>query len=74
MECTTINTSDGPVYIGKNAKIMEGSHIRGPFALCESAEIKMGAKIYGPTTIGPWCKVGGEINNSIFFAYSKQSS
>jgi UDP-N-acetylglucosamine diphosphorylase/glucosamine-1-phosphate N-acetyltransferase len=73
VECTTINTSDGPVYIGKNAKIMEGSHIRGPFALCESAEIKMGAKIYGPTTIGPWCKVGGEINNSIFFAYSNKA-
>ncbi|MDD3688046.1 MAG: putative sugar nucleotidyl transferase, partial [Bacteroidales bacterium] len=53
VECVTINTNDGPVYIGKNAKIMEGTHIRGPFAICENSEIKMGAKIYGPTTIGP---------------------
>lgn len=73
VECTTINTNDGPVYIGKNAKIMEGSHIRGPFAICEHAEIKMGSKIYGPTTIGPNCKVGGEINNSVFFANSNKA-
>jgi UDP-N-acetylglucosamine diphosphorylase/glucosamine-1-phosphate N-acetyltransferase len=73
VECVTINTNDGPVYIGKNAKIMEGSHIRGPFAICENSEIKMGAKIYGPTTIGPGCKVGGEINNSVFFAYSNKA-
>jgi UDP-N-acetylglucosamine diphosphorylase/glucosamine-1-phosphate N-acetyltransferase len=73
VECVTINTNDGPVYIGKNAKIMEGSHIRGPFALCENAEIKMGSKIYGPTTIGPNCKVGGEINNSVFFANSNKA-
>ena len=73
VECATINTNDGPVYIGKNAKIMEGSHIRGPFAICENAEIKMGSKIYGPTTIGPNCKVGGEINNSVFFANSNKA-
>ncbi len=72
-ECATINTSAGPVYIGKNAKIMEGSHIRGPFALCENSEVKMGSKIYGPTTIGPNCKVGGEINNSVFFAFSNKA-
>ncbi len=73
VECATINTNDGPVYIGKDAKIMEGSHIRGPFAICEHSEIKMGAKIYGPTTIGPWCKVGGEINNSVFFGYANKA-
>jgi UDP-N-acetylglucosamine diphosphorylase/glucosamine-1-phosphate N-acetyltransferase len=73
VECTTINSNDGPVYLGRNTKIMEGSHIRGPFALCENSEIKMGAKIYGPTTIGPGCKVGGEINNSVFFAYSNKA-
>ncbi|HNQ67036.1 MAG TPA: putative sugar nucleotidyl transferase [Bacteroidales bacterium] len=73
IECTTINTSDGPVYIGDNVKIMEGANIRGPFAICENAEVKMGAKIYGPTTIGPYCKVGGEINNSVFFSYSNKA-
>ncbi len=73
IECATINTQNGPVYIGKNAKIMEGSHIRGPFAICENSELKMGAKIYGPTTIGPGCKVGGEINNSVFFAFSNKA-
>jgi UDP-N-acetylglucosamine diphosphorylase/glucosamine-1-phosphate N-acetyltransferase len=73
VECVTINTNDGPVYIGKNAKIMEGTHIRGPFAICENSEIKMGAKIYGPTTIGPGCKVGGEINNSVFFSHSNKA-
>jgi len=73
IECATINTTDGPVYIGKNAKVLEGAHIRGPFALCENSEVKMGAKIYGPTTIGPGCKVGGEINNSVFFAYSNKA-
>lgn len=73
VECASINTNDGPVYIGKNAKIMEGSHIRGAFAICENSELKMGAKIYGPTTIGPNCKVGGEINNSVFFAHSNKA-
>jgi UDP-N-acetylglucosamine diphosphorylase/glucosamine-1-phosphate N-acetyltransferase len=73
VECCTINTNDGPVYIGKDVKIMEGSHIRGPFAACNNAEIKMASKIYGPTTIGPYCKVGGEINNSVFFAFSNKA-
>lgn len=73
VECTTINTNDGPVYIGKDSKIMEGSHIRGPFAICEHSEIKMGAKIYGSTTIGPWCKVGGEINNTVFFGFANKA-
>lgn len=73
VECAGLNTKAGPIYIGKDAEVMEGSHIRGPFALCEHAEIKMGAKIYGATTIGPWCKVGGEVNNSVFFGYSNKT-
>ena len=69
---SSLNASDGPIYIGKNAQIMEGSLIRGPFALCEEAVVKMGAKIYGTTTIGPYCKVGGEINNSVLFGFSNK--
>jgi UDP-N-acetylglucosamine diphosphorylase/glucosamine-1-phosphate N-acetyltransferase len=72
LEFTTLNASTGPIYIGKNSEIMEGSIIRGPLALCESAGIKLGAKIYGPTTIGPYSKVGGEVNNSVLFAYSNK--
>lgn len=72
VEMATINASSGPVYIGKNAEIMEGSIIRGPFALCEGATVKMGAKIYGPTTAGPYCKLGGEVTNSILFGYSNK--
>ena len=70
---SVINAETGPVYIGKNAEVMEGSLIRGPFALCESATLKMGGKIYGATTIGPHCKVGGEINNSVFFGFSNKA-
>ena len=73
MECCIINTNNGPVYIGKNALIMEGSMIRGGFAACEGAVLKMGAKIYGPTTAGPYCRLGGEINNSVFLANSNKS-
>ena len=68
-----INSSTGPVYIGKNAEIMEGSLIRGPFALGEHGVLKMGAKIYGATTIGPYCKVGGEVSNSVIFGYSNKA-
>lgn len=68
----SLNASDGPIYIGANTEIMEGSLIRGPFALCEGAIVKMGAKIYTGTTIGPYCKVGGEVNNSVMFAYSNK--
>ena len=67
-----INATTGPVYIGKGAEIMEGSIIRGPFAVCAGGGVKMGAKIYGATTIGPGCKVGGEINNTVFFANSNK--
>lgn len=73
VEFSILNSSNGPIYIGKDAEIMEGSLIRGPFALCEHAVVKMGAKIYGPTTIGPYSKVGGEINNSVIFGYSNKA-
>ena len=68
-----LNASDGPIYIGKNAEIQEGSLIRGPFALCEGSRVKMGTKIYGATTIGPYCLAGGEIKNSILMGYSNKS-
>tara|TARA_B100000768_G_scaffold42533_1_gene41385 strand:- start:1679 stop:2851 length:1173 start_codon:yes stop_codon:yes gene_type:complete len=67
-----LNATDGPIYIGKNSEIMEGSMVRGPFALCEGSTLKMGTKIYGPTTVGPHSKVGGEVNNSVFFGYSNK--
>jgi len=73
VECAILNASTGPIYIGKNAEIMEGSIVRGPFALCESSTLKLGAKIYGPTTIGPHCKVGGEVNNSVILGYSNKA-
>ena len=67
------NTTSGPIYIGKDAEVMEGSIIRGPFAMCNNSVLKIGAKIYESTTIGPHCKVGGEVNNSIFFGYSSKA-
>lgn len=73
VECVSINTSEGPVYIGKKAVLMEGACVRGPFALCEEAEVRMGAKIYEATTIGPHCKVGGEISNTVIFGYSNKA-
>lgn len=73
IEFATLNASEGPIYIGKDAEIMEGSLIRGPFALGDNSTIKMGAKIYGPTTVGPHCKVGGEVNNSVIFGYSNKA-
>lgn len=72
VEFCTLNASTGPIYIGKNALMMEGSMVRGGFALCEDAIVKMGAKIYGPTTAGPGCKLGGEVNNSVLFANSNK--
>src|SRR5450755_1279693 len=65
-----LNASTGPIYIGANAEVMEGCLIRGPFALCEGAILKMGTKIYGATTIGPYSTAGGEIKNSVIFGYS----
>ena len=67
-----LNASKGPIYIGKDAIVLENSAVKGPFAMCEKAVLKMGAKIYGATTLGPFCKVGGEVNNSVLFAYSSK--
>lgn len=72
LEFCTLNASEGPIYIGKDAEIMEGALVRGPFALCEHSTLKMGAKIYSNTTIGPHSKVGGEVNNSVIFGYSNK--
>jgi len=72
VECAIFNTTKGPIYIGENATVMEGSIIRGPFALCENSTIKMGAKIYEGTTVGPHSKVGGEVGNSVIFGYSNK--
>jgi UDP-N-acetylglucosamine diphosphorylase/glucosamine-1-phosphate N-acetyltransferase len=73
VEFAIINTNGGPVYVGKDAEIMEGAKIRGPFALCDHATLKMDAKIYGPTTIGPWSKIGGEVNQSVIFGYTNKA-
>jgi len=72
LEFVTLNAATGPIYIGKNAEIMEGSVIRGPFALCEGAGVKLATKVYGATTVGPYSKIGGEVNNSVLFAYSNK--
>ena len=68
-----LNAQDGPIYIGNNSEIFEGSFIRGPFSLGEGSRIKMGAKIYGGTTIGPFCLATGEIKNSILMSYSNKA-
>tara|TARA_B100000795_G_scaffold264792_1_gene245728 strand:+ start:6187 stop:7362 length:1176 start_codon:yes stop_codon:yes gene_type:complete len=68
----TLNASTGPIYIGKDAVVMENAAVRGPFAMCNNAVIKLGAKIYGATTLGPYCKVGGEISNSVLMGYSSK--
>lgn len=72
IEFCTLNASEGPIYIGKDAEIMEGALVRGPFAICEHSTLKMGAKIYSNTTIGPHSKVGGEVNNAVIFGYSNK--
>ena len=72
LEFVTLNASTGPIYIGKNSEIMEGSVIRGPFALCEEAQVKLGSKVYGATTVGPHSRIGGEVNNSVLFGYSNK--
>ncbi|MCG8410084.1 MAG: GlmU family protein [Bacteroidales bacterium] len=73
IEFATLNATTGPIYIGKNAEIMECSVVRGPFALCDNSTLKMGAKIYGATTIGPHSKVGGEVNNSVITGFSNKA-
>lgn len=73
MEACIVNTTGGPVYLGEDAEMMEGVIVRGPFALCEHSTLKMGAKVYGATTIGPHCKVGGEVSNSVIFGYTNKA-
>lgn len=72
LEYVTLNASSGPIYIGRDTEIMEGSVIRGPFALCDNAQVKMASKIYGATTVGPYSRVGGEVKNVVIFAYSNK--
>ena len=73
VEGCIINVKTGPVYIGPGAEVMEGACLRGPVALCSQSVIKMGARIYGATTIGPHCKVGGEVQNTVMMAYSNKA-
>ena len=72
LEFVTLNASTGPIYIGRNSEIMEGSAIRGPFALCEFGRVKLASKVYGATTVGPHSVIGGEVNNSVLFSYSNK--
>jgi UDP-N-acetylglucosamine diphosphorylase/glucosamine-1-phosphate N-acetyltransferase len=72
IEFSTLNTKTGKIYIGKNAEVMEGCNLRGPISLGEDSKFNLGAKIYGSTTVGPHCKVGGEVNNIIIFGYSSK--
>src|SRR3984885_6793751 len=72
LQYCSLNASTGPIYIGRDAEIMEGSLIRGPFAACEGSTVKMGTKIYGATTLGPYSTAGGEIKNTVFFGYSNK--
>jgi UDP-N-acetylglucosamine diphosphorylase/glucosamine-1-phosphate N-acetyltransferase len=72
VECSILNTKTGPIYIGSKAEVLEGCMLRGPLAMCEHSATKMGTKIYGATTLGPHCKVGGEINNSVMIGYSNK--
>ncbi|WP_316815359.1 putative sugar nucleotidyl transferase [Pedobacter nyackensis] len=71
-ECSTFNSLGGPIYIGRNSQVWEGCHIRGSFVLCNNSQVKMGTKIYGQTTIGPFSRVGGEINNAVIWGYSSK--
>lgn len=73
IKASVLNAETGPIYIGRNAEIMEGSIIRGPFAACENSTVNMGTKVRGDTTIGPYAKVGGEISNVVIFGYSNKS-
>ena len=72
VECAILNASKGPIYIGSDALVMEGSMLRGPIAICQNSVIKMGAKIYGPTTLGTYTKLGGEVNHTVIQGYSNK--
>jgi UDP-N-acetylglucosamine diphosphorylase/glucosamine-1-phosphate N-acetyltransferase len=69
-ECSSFNSKDGPIYLAKNTSVWEGSHIRGAFALCNNSQVKMGSKVYSGTTVGPYCRIGGEVNNAVLWGYS----
>jgi len=71
-DCSTFNTTNGPIYLDKNTEVWEGTHIRGAFAILEHSQVKMGSKIYGATTVGPYCRVGGELNNAVIWGYSNK--
>lgn len=73
VEFAILNAKEGPIYIGKDAEVMEGSVVRGPFAMCEHSVLKMASKIYGATTLGPYVKVGGEVSNVVIFGYSNKA-
>lgn len=73
VEGAMLNVKNGPIYVGRNAEVMEGSCLRGPIALCDNAVINMGARVYGATTLGPYCKVGGEVNNVVMMGYSNKA-
>lgn len=73
IEGAILNVKEGPIYIGRDAEVMEGSMLRGPLSIGEHSTVKMGAKIYGETTIGPWCKIGGELQNVVVFGYSNKA-
>jgi UDP-N-acetylglucosamine diphosphorylase/glucosamine-1-phosphate N-acetyltransferase len=69
-ECSTFNSKNGPIYLAKTTEVWEGTHIRGSFALCNNSQVKMGTKVYGGTTVGPYCRIGGEVNNAVLWGYS----
>ena len=73
VEGAMLNVKNGPIYVARDAEVMEGSCLRGPIALCENAVINMGARVYGATTLGPYCKVGGEVNNIVMMGYSNKA-
>lgn len=73
VEGAMFNLKDGPVYIGKDAVVMEGCLVKGPIAFCEHSVARMGAKLYGGSTFGPYVKVGGEVDNSVIFGYSNKA-
>lgn len=73
VEAAVLNVQNGPIYVGRNAEIMEGTLVRGPLALCHDSHINMGTRVYGATTIGPWCKVGGELSNVVMLGYSNKA-
>ncbi len=73
VEAATLNTRKGPIYIGRDTVVMEGCNLRGPIAMCEHCQVNMATQIYGATTLGPWCKVGGELNNAVMLGYSNKA-